>query len=78
MLLLDTRYGDDGIHEKLVFDDFKQQIEDFAEKYIISSIVETEVKEKSMLEWVENLHRHTYEVREETEVDNDKQPTSDE
>jgi len=63
------RYGDDGLHEKLIFDEYRDQIEEFAEKHIISTIVETEIKEKPMLEWLQNLHRHTYEVREEDNTD---------
>lgn len=47
----------------LVFDEYRDQIEEFAEKQIISTIVETEIKEKPMLEWVSNLNRHTYEAR---------------
>lgn len=64
------RYGDDGLHEKLIFDDYKEQIEEFAEKHIISTIVETEIAEKPMMEWVENLSKHSYEVREEDKDDN--------
>lgn len=65
----DKRYGDDGLHEKLVFDEYRDQIEEFAEKHIISTIVETEIKEKPMLEWVHHLNRHTYEVREDSATD---------
>lgn len=70
--ILDQRYGDDGIHNKLIFDEYKQKIEEFAEKYIISSIVETEIKEKCILDWVDYLHKHTYEEREEESSTSEK------
>lgn len=66
--LSDKRYGDDGIHEKLLFEDIKEKIEEFAEKHIISTIIDTEVSQKSMLEFVVNLHKHTYEPRDEDKV----------
>lgn len=73
---LDQRYGDDGIHDKLIFDEYKEGIEEFAEKYIISTIVETEIKDNCMKEWVVHLHRHSYEIRIEDDA-NDKQQTQD-
>lgn len=78
--LPDKRYGADGIHEKLLFEDIKEKVEDFAEKHIVSNIVETEVSQKSMLEFVVNLHKHTYEPREEDKVTepNSKEDDGDE
>uniref|UniRef100_A0A336LXT1 Pseudouridylate synthase 1 homolog n=1 Tax=Culicoides sonorensis TaxID=179676 RepID=A0A336LXT1_CULSO len=67
------RYGDDGIHEKLLFEDIKEKVEEFAEKNILPTIIDTEISQKSMLEFVVNLHKHTYEPREEdkaTELNN--------
>lgn len=79
-ILPDKRYGDDGIHEKLLFEDIKDKVEDFAEQHIVSNIVDTEVSQKSMLEFVVNLHKHTYEPREEDKITetNSKEDDGDE
>lgn len=42
-----TRFGHDGIHEKLTWDEYEEEIADFKRKYIDSVITETEQKEKS-------------------------------
>lgn len=77
-LFVDKRYGDDGIHEKLLIDDIKDQVEEFAEKYILSTIFDNEIKEKPMLEWVQNLHRHSYEPEDEDPSSNSKEEDVDE
>ncbi|XP_068228954.1 pseudouridylate synthase 1 homolog isoform X1 [Palaemon carinicauda] len=58
------RYGSDGIHEALSWDEASKKIEEFREKYINSTIISTEIQEKSMLKWLETLPLHTYDVRE--------------
>lgn len=58
------KYGGDGIHEPLTWDEHQEIIHTFREKYILPTIVETEKQEESMLNWMENLQLHTYNVRE--------------
>lgn len=60
----DQRYGDDGIHEPLIFEKEQEVIEDFFKKHILSTIIDTEIKEKSMVQWVQTLNRHSYDIRE--------------
>ncbi|XP_055848984.1 pseudouridylate synthase 1 homolog isoform X2 [Episyrphus balteatus] len=57
------RYGEDGIHQPLTWDELEPEIEKFVEKYIYSNIYDTEFKEKSMIEWLETLKLHSYDVR---------------
>ncbi|XP_018560852.1 tRNA pseudouridine synthase A [Anoplophora glabripennis] len=64
-----NRYGTDGMHEKLTWEDVEDEINNFKEKYIYPTIVETEIKEESMIYWIKNkLSRHSYDLDEE---DND-------
>ena len=65
------RYGADGLHDPLTFDDEKEEIEKFFLKHILTTIIDTEVKDKSMLSWVETLGMHSYDIRE------DKAPNTD-
>ncbi|KAB7498092.1 tRNA pseudouridine synthase A, mitochondrial [Armadillidium nasatum] len=57
------KYYNDGIHEQLNWDSEEEKIQAFREKFINSVIVETEVKEKSMLNWLETLNNHTFNER---------------
>ncbi|XP_029834803.2 tRNA pseudouridine synthase A [Ixodes scapularis] len=66
------RYGGDGLHEPLTWEEKQDIIQSFKEKHIYPTILETEKNEKSMLTWMENLPLHTYDVRE------PGPPTSDE
>ncbi|XP_071549398.1 pseudouridylate synthase 1 homolog [Panulirus ornatus] len=56
------RYGSDGIHEPLNWDEASQRIEKFREVYIDSSIVKSEIKEKPMLKWLETLPLHNFNI----------------
>ncbi|XP_075732224.1 pseudouridine synthase 1 isoform X1 [Rhipicephalus microplus] len=58
------RYGGDGLHEPLCWEAKQDLIQAFKEKHIFPTIVETEKNEKSMLNWMENLPLHSYDVRE--------------
>ncbi|GFX47052.1 tRNA pseudouridine synthase A [Trichonephila clavipes] len=57
------KYGSDGIHEALKWDEFKEQIETFKMEKICANIAKTEREEKSMLQWLETLPHHSYDVR---------------
>lgn len=58
-----NRYGEDGMHVLLKWDDIEQQIQGFREEFIHPSIVETELNEKPMLKWLESLPWHSYDER---------------
>ncbi|KAI1900887.1 hypothetical protein AGOR_G00054470 [Albula goreensis] len=56
------RFGDDGVHEPLVWDQEEEQITAFKEEHIYPTIVETEQDEKSMLSWMKTLDIHDFEA----------------
>ncbi|XP_053693611.1 pseudouridylate synthase 1 homolog [Sabethes cyaneus] len=62
-----ARYGQDGCHEVLDFQKEDEQIQDFFQKHIASTIVKTELTTNSMVEWLETLPLHSYEPRNESE-----------
>ena len=57
------RFGSDGVHEALEFTDQEEDIEKFFRKYILSTIIDTEMKEKSMSTWLKTLDLFTFETR---------------
>lgn len=48
--------------QPLKWDKAEESIQKFREEYIITSIVNTEIQEKSMLKWLPVLHIHDYEM----------------
>lgn len=65
-----ARYG--NTHDKLDWLETEEEVTEFKEKYIYPTIVETEIKEKSMMLWLETLPRHSYSVRnDDNNVEND-------
>nr|CAH7718295.1 unnamed protein product [Callosobruchus chinensis] len=66
-----NRYGADGMHEKLTWEEVEGEVNDFREKYIFPTIIEKEVNEKQMVEWINRkLSRHSYE---EEEIESDEE-----
>lgn len=61
--IYNKRFGSDGIHEGLVWNDVGNDIQKFREKYIDSTIIETEIKENPMIKWLETLPMHSFTVR---------------
>lgn len=57
------RYATDGIHEALAWTADEPTIQRFYETYIVPTIVDTEVREQSMINWMQTLSLHTYDVR---------------
>lgn len=55
-----SRYGEDGMHELLKWDDIEGEIDEFRSKFIHPLITETEINEKPMLKWLESLTLHSY------------------
>lgn len=58
------RYGSDGMHSLLTWDEFSDQVEEFCQTYIYPVITKSENEEKSMFEWLTTLPYHTYDMRE--------------
>lgn len=57
------RYASDGIHEALEWSAVEQKIGEFFDTFIRPTIVETEVRDASMVNWMQTLSLHTYDVR---------------
>ncbi|NP_001008603.2 pseudouridylate synthase 1 homolog [Danio rerio] len=55
------RFGGDGIHETLEWTEQEEAIADFKEKHIYPTIVDTELNEKSMVNWMTSLCIHDFE-----------------
>ena len=65
MTRYNKRYWEDGQHDKLDWEGQDVEVEKFKEEFIFSDIVQTEVKEKSMLKWMmEVLPMHTFTIQE--------------
>uniref|UniRef100_A0A673ITT6 tRNA pseudouridine synthase A, mitochondrial-like n=1 Tax=Sinocyclocheilus rhinocerous TaxID=307959 RepID=A0A673ITT6_9TELE len=56
------RFGGDGIHETLEWTEEEEAIAAFKDKHIYPSIVETELHEKSMVNWMATLYIHDFEA----------------
>lgn len=54
----DRRYGDDGIHERLQWDDYEEEIQQFKDQFIYKHIVDTEIRENVMHRWLRTLREH--------------------
>ncbi|XP_019869602.2 pseudouridylate synthase 1 homolog [Aethina tumida] len=73
------RYGEDGMHEKLLWDDVEDKVQEFKEKFIYPTIVNTEIKEESMVNWINNkLARHSYNEEDEDDDEKDENDSDDE
>lgn len=57
------RYGSDGVHKPLLFEEEEEEIEEFFKKNIMSTIITTELRDKPMAEWVGKLKGHNYELK---------------
>ncbi|CRK99788.1 CLUMA_CG013096, isoform A [Clunio marinus] len=57
----DDRYGSDGMHEALTFEAENDQVEEFFRTKIMSTIIETELRDNSMKIWIgKRLRDHSY------------------
>lgn len=73
-----TRYGSDGMHEKLEWEECDEQVNDFKEKHIYPTIVDTEINERSMLTWLdEKMRKHSYEPDSEEATEQDESDNED-
>jgi tRNA pseudouridine38-40 synthase len=60
----DERYGKDGVHEPLTWEEHKADVEKFCDEHIYPIVTKTENEEKSMMNWLSTLAYHSYDVRE--------------
>lgn len=59
----DKRYGDDGHHNKMTFEECNEEVENFFKAKILPTIIETEINEKPMQIWIgRRLNRHNFEL----------------
>lgn len=56
------RFGGDGLHEKLEWEEEEGAIAAFKESHIYPTIIETERDEKSMVNWMATLSMHDFEA----------------
>lgn len=56
------RYGGDGVHAPITWDDVNDKVIKFKEETIYDSMVEKEQSENSMFEWLKTLSYHTYDT----------------
>lgn len=75
-----NRYGNDGVHDKLLWEEENEKVSEFAEKYIFPTIIDTEINEKPMLAWLEKLSIHTFDspLEEEEAIDEEDDEEEDE
>ncbi|TRY76985.1 hypothetical protein TCAL_15913 [Tigriopus californicus] len=68
------RFGSDGIHEALTWDELQDDLESFKKDVIFADIIQTEKEERSMLDWGWNLPIHSFEPRHFESVDSPRNP----
>ncbi|XP_037037515.1 tRNA pseudouridine synthase A [Bradysia coprophila] len=67
-----TKYGTDGMHDKLEWMAEEEKIQKFFHEHIFPTIVNTEMTDKPMVNWLETLPLHSYEDRTESHVADDE------
>uniref|UniRef100_H3B8J2 Pseudouridylate synthase 1 homolog n=2 Tax=Latimeria chalumnae TaxID=7897 RepID=H3B8J2_LATCH len=55
-----ARYGQNGIHQRISWEEVEPLMMEFKERQIYPSVVRVELEEKSMAKWLEKLARHSY------------------
>lgn len=57
------RYGSDGLHENLDWDNVEDKVNSFKEEFIYPTIINTEINEKIMQNWLEDrLSQHNFDL----------------
>lgn len=68
------RYGfEGGTHEALLFEEEDEAVEEFFRKHILSTIIETELRETPMRDWLGSLRKHSYDVQDKEEQSAEKE-----
>lgn len=61
------------MHEKLTWEEVEDKVNNFKEKNIYPTIIETEIKEESMIYWIrDKLSRHSYDLEDEENESGDE------
>lgn len=63
-----TKYGSDGMHETLEWTEEEPVVKKFFDEFIFPTIVNTEKADNSMVNWLETLPMHSYDVRVDTDA----------
>ncbi|XP_076467922.1 pseudouridylate synthase 1 homolog [Babylonia areolata] len=56
------KFGNDGMHEPLVWNKYQESLDQFREEHVLSHIATSEVKESVMLQWLGTLQNHKFDV----------------
>lgn len=71
------RYGDDGVHQPLTFEEEDEAVEEFFSKYIMPTIITTELRDKPMMTWINRLRRHDYDPNGRDKLEDDEGEDTD-
>ncbi|XP_060530503.1 pseudouridylate synthase 1 homolog [Cylas formicarius] len=73
-----SRYGSDGMHEKLTWEDAEPEVKEFKEKYIFPTIITTEIEHESMVDWLTSkLRKHSFTETEEKDGNDSDEDAED-
>lgn len=70
------KFGNDGMHEPLVWDKYRESLDKFREEHVLSHIARSEVQESVMLQWLGTLQYHKFDfidLAEEVPPDGEKE-----
>ncbi|UXI20133.1 BCL-6 corepressor [Sarcoptes scabiei] len=71
------KYGGDGIHQPILWDEYNDEIATFKSNFIYTEIAATEIQESSMLNWIQTLSFHTYGQRDHQPLNEQKSACSE-
>ena len=55
-----NKFGQDGLHLPIQWESLEEQVAAFRDQFIYPHIVQQEVEEKSMFQWLGNLNKHSF------------------
>ena len=67
-----NRFGSNGIHEALEWSASDESVEEFMRDNVYNDIIQTEIKERNMLHWLQTLGLHSFEARHFENLDQDE------
>jgi len=62
------KFGNDGLHKPLDWDDYKDEMETFKLEQVFANIARTEIEAMEMKAWLETLPIHSYDVKSGREI----------
>jgi hypothetical protein len=57
------KFGNDGMHTPLDWDDYKDEMETFKHEQVFANIARTEIESMEMQAWIETLTVHSYDIK---------------